>query len=72
MKLYGTRFRKKGSVGVVTVCLSSNGSASDYDPKMAARAIRKRVQCDDSIKLLFITGKGDRHALLREFLEMTK
>ena len=72
MKLYGTKFRKKGNVGIITVCPSNNGNGTDYDPELAAHAIRDKVQCDDSIKLLFITGERDRSALVREILEVNE
>lgn len=72
MKLYGTKFHKKGNAGIITVYPSNNGNGTNYDPKLAAHAIREKVQCDDSIKLLFITGEGDRSALLREILGMNE
>jgi len=72
MKLYGTKFHKKGSVGIITVCLSDDENVTNYDPKLASHAIREKVQCDDSIKLLFITGEGDTSALLREILRMNE
>ena len=59
-------------MGIVTVCLSNDGNGTAYDPRLAAHGIREKVQRDDSIKLLFIAGEGDRYALLREFLEMAK
>jgi len=72
MKLYGTKFRKKGNAGMITVYPSNNGNGTDCDLKLAANVIREKVQCDDSIKLLFITGEGDRSALLREILEINE
>ena len=72
MKSYRTRYRKNGNVGIVTVHPSNNGNGKKYDPKLAAHAIREKVQCDDSIMLLCITGEGDRSALLREILEMNE
>jgi len=72
MKWHGTKFRRKGSVGIVTVHPSNNENSTNYDPRSVADAIREKVRCDDSIKLLFITGEGDRAALLREILEMNE
>jgi len=69
MKKYGTRFRKKGSVGIVTVYPSTNGNGDGFDAKLALQAIRERMQRDDSIKLIFITGDGNRAALVREIFE---
>jgi len=68
MKIYGTKFQKKGDVGIVTVFPSKNGNGSD----LALQAIREKVQSDESIKLIFITGEGDRSALLREIFEVDK
>ena len=70
MKIYGTKFQKKGNVGIVTVYPSKNGNGVNYDPKLALQAIREKVQSDESIKLIFITGEGDRSALLREIFEV--
>jgi hypothetical protein len=72
MKLYGTKFHKKGNAGMITVYPSNNGNGTNYDPKLAAYAIREKVQCDESIKLLFIMGEGDISALLREILEINE
>ena len=70
MKIYGTKFQKKGNVGIVTVYPSKNGNGVNYDTKLALQAIREKVQRDDSIKLIFITGEGDISALLREIFEV--
>jgi len=72
MKSHGTKFRKRGNVGIATVSASHNGNATNYDPKLAAHAIREKVHYDDSITLLFTTGEGDRSALLRESLGMNE
>jgi len=69
MKRYGTKFQKKGDVGIVTVYPANNGNGGGYDAKLVLEAIRERMQRDGSIKLIFITGDGNRAALLREIFE---
>ena len=63
-------FEKDGDVGIIMIHPSKNGNGSGYDPKLALQAIREKVQSDESIKLIFITGEGNRSALLREIFEI--
>jgi enoyl-CoA hydratase/carnithine racemase len=70
MNRYGVKFHMKRNVGVVTVNPPSNGNGTNYDPKIVLHAIREKVQRDESIKLIFITGDGNRGALIREIFEV--
>jgi hypothetical protein len=70
MDINGMVFEKDGDVGIVMIRPSQNGNGSAYDPKLALQSIREKVQSDASIKLVFITGEGNRAALLREIFEI--
>ena len=63
-------FEKDGDVGIIMIRPSQNGNGAAYDPKLALQSIREKVQSDASIKLVFITGEGNRAALLREIFEI--
>ena len=69
MDSYGTRFEKDGDVGIITIHPPTNGNSSDYDPKLAWQAIREEVRADESLKLIFIPGEGERRTLLREIFD---
>jgi len=70
MIAHGTKFQKEGNVGIVTVYPSNGGNGDGFDARLALEDIREKVQGDDSIKLVFITGDGNRAALLREIFEV--
>ena len=69
MDSYGIGFEKDGDVGIITVHPPTNGNSSDYDPKLALQAIREEVKADESLKLIFITGEGEKCLLLQEVFD---
>jgi len=64
------KYEKNGDVGIIMIQPSKNGNGSDYDPKIALQSIREEIKSDDAIKLIFITGEGNRVALLRAIFEI--
>ena len=70
MDINGIDFKKDGDVGIIMVHPPKNGAPIDYDPKLALQAIREEIKGDESIRLVFLTGQGDKRMLLQEIFEI--